>query len=338
MGGASVDRQMTFDDIYPQLLARSTRLARRLVSDPDLAGQIAAEAVTRLLEHRDVLDADDDRVTAWTLRVTRNLAIDVLRRQAHETGLDQATVAGIDVESEIVLRLAVREAIRHLPEQQRRVIALRYLLDQSQAEAASHLGVTAGTVATHTTRALKQLRSHLSERKDAMHITSTEQAMGLIGTDHAVSTRITGRSGGGFTADIGIPAIYFSRIGPLGRTRWGRNCPDTIIGTVFDGVVIDIDTQQRPVVTDVLSGDDAAEFNHILAEVRALRPGERRRGRVGAVLPFGVFVYFNGIRGLIPRASIPAGAGLEPEQSVDVEIVDTDARLGRVSLRIAQPE
>lgn len=327
---------MTPDEIYPQLLARCTRLARRLVSDSDLAGQIAAEAIARLLEHREVLGGDNDRITAWTLRVTRNLAIDALRRQARETGLDHNTVGGIDAESELVLRLAVLDAIRHLPEQQRRVITMRYLLDQSQAATAGYLGVTKGTVATHTSRALNQLRSHLTERKDVMHITSTEQALSLVGTDHVVSTRITGRSKGGFTADVGIPAIYYSRIGPLGRCRWGRNSPDTIIGTVFDGVVIDVDAQRRPVVTDVLSGDDAAEFEHILDEVRALRPGERRHGRVAAILPFGVFVHFDGIRGLIPRSAIPAG-GLEPEQSVEVEIVEADPRLGRVSLRIARP-
>ncbi len=331
---------MTADEIYPQLLARCTRLARRLVSDTDLAGQIAAEAIARLLEHQDVLRRDDDHVTAWTLRVTRNLAIDTLRRQARETGLDQTAVGSIDAESEVVLRMAVQDAIAHLSEQQRRVITLRYLLDHSQAEVAGHLGVTAGTVATHTARALTQLRSDLSGRRDqpAMQITSTQQALSLVGTDHIVSTRITGRIAGGFTADIGIPAIYRGRTGALGRTRWGHNSPDTIVGTVFDAVVIDVDAQQRPVVTDALSPEESAEFDRIVTNVRALNPGERRRGRVGAVLPFGAFVYFDGIRGLIPTSDIPAGLRLERDQSVDVEIVDADPRLGRVSLRIARPD
>ncbi|MBO0885456.1 MAG: sigma-70 family RNA polymerase sigma factor, partial [Mycobacterium sp.] len=279
-------------------------------------------------------------ITAWTLRVTRNLAIDTLRRQAKEIGFDQTALGSVDAESEVVLRITVLEAIGHLPEQQRRVIAMRYLLDQSQTEVAGRLGVTPGTVATHTARALKQLRSDLSGRKDqpVMQVTTPEQALSLIGTDHTVSTRITGRMAGGFTADIGVPAIYRGRTGLLGRTRWGRNSPDTIVGTVFDGVVIDVDAQQRPVVTDALSADEAAEFDRISAEVRALHPGERRPGRVGAVLPFGVFVYFDGIRGLIPNSDIPAGIRLERNQSVNVEIADTDPRLGRVSLRISLPD
>jgi RNA polymerase sigma factor (sigma-70 family) len=45
-----------------------------------------------------------------------------------------------------------------LPERARLVLTCRYLLDLSEAETASALGVRAGTVKSRTARALQQLR------------------------------------------------------------------------------------------------------------------------------------------------------------------------------------
>lgn len=336
---------MTTDDALASLLSRCTSLAYRLLPDADIAREVVAEAVTRLLEHQEVLDGDPDRVTAWTLRVTRNLAIDVVRRRARERELDGIELACVDFESEIVLRLAVLDAIGELPERQRRVIALRYLLDHSQAEVATDLGVGLGTVATHVHRALRWLRASLADapipptRRDdqPMKITPADQAAGLIGTDHTVSTRITGRSGRrGFAVDIGIPAIYYGR-GQLRGPRWGRSSPDTIIGTVLDCVVIDLDDDRVPVVTDALSGNSAARFDQAQSQIGELRPGDQRHGRVGVVLSFGSFVEFDGLRGLVNSSDIDPTEPLHTGQEVDVEIVDTNPGLGRISLRIPDP-
>ena len=54
-------------------------------------------------------------------------------------------------------------AIGRLPERDRDVIACRYLLGRSEAEAADTLGVARGTVKSQLSRALRRLRATLAE-------------------------------------------------------------------------------------------------------------------------------------------------------------------------------
>jgi RNA polymerase sigma factor (sigma-70 family) len=54
-----------------------------------------------------------------------------------------------------------------LPPKQRAVVALRYLEDLSEAETASLLDISVGTVKAHASRGLDRLREVLSGMSDA---------------------------------------------------------------------------------------------------------------------------------------------------------------------------
>jgi RNA polymerase sigma factor (sigma-70 family) len=56
-------------------------------------------------------------------------------------------------------------AIRSLPEQQRRVVACRIILDLDTSQTADALGIAPGTVTTHLHRALSALRNELSKER-----------------------------------------------------------------------------------------------------------------------------------------------------------------------------
>lgn len=70
-----------------------------------------------------------------------------------ETGASQVTEFG-----HTELALDVRRALAALPAGQRAVIVLRYLDDQSEAEIAQLLGISAGTVKSRAARGLAALR------------------------------------------------------------------------------------------------------------------------------------------------------------------------------------
>jgi RNA polymerase sigma-70 factor, ECF subfamily len=149
----------SFELAFPGLLAKSLRVARRVLDDPprgeDIA-DIAAEALARAYMRWGKLGNLSYR-DAWVMRVTANLAIDATRRRRPDDQIKEAP----DPQESVMRRVSVIEAIRALPKRQREVVVLRYLCDLSQDEVARQLEVSAGAVKTHAHLALSRLRKSL---------------------------------------------------------------------------------------------------------------------------------------------------------------------------------
>jgi len=75
----------------------------------------------------------------------------------------EQTIGTDDMEEGAVSRIAVREAVHALPEQERAVIALRFFRDMTQTAAAKVLGVSQVQVSRLERRALVRLRSIMKE-------------------------------------------------------------------------------------------------------------------------------------------------------------------------------
>lgn len=318
---------MTFEQAFDELRQRCTRLAYRVLGDADTAQEVAGEALARAYEHWEILADDPSHHAAWTLRVTRNLAIDRLRRRARTAAYEEELVV-VDGSSEAELRIALHQALAALPPRQREAIALRFLVDLRQSDVARHLGVHPGTAATHIRRALISLRAALTDLEiPLVKIHSLDEARTLVGTDRTVRARILDLdSHGNYLADIGIPAVYRAR----GQHRPKHPGPQ-LVGREFDTVVVDIDADGRPLLSNPLEGESADRFATAQETLRAMSPGDRRHGTVRTVLSFGAFVTVDGVDGLVhvSEQTEPLEAGDE----VDVEVLDTDVEFGRLSLR-----
>lgn len=156
----------TFEEFFDALYPRAWRLAKRLLGDPVAAQDTAAEALARAYAHWGRLEGLAWR-DGWVLRTTANLAFRAgPRRVAEDAG--QRPGPG---EQEILDRLELSGALRSLPRRQREAVALHFLCDLTEADVASVLGVSIGTVKTHIHRGVKSLRARLGE-EDLGHLPS----------------------------------------------------------------------------------------------------------------------------------------------------------------------
>lgn len=108
------------------------------------------------------------RFTTFLFRIAANLARDHRRRLRREVALDeqhseQLVDAGEKTATDdAALMRTLAGALARLPERQRQVVIFRELEGLSTEETASALGISTGSVKTHRSRALKQLRKHFA--------------------------------------------------------------------------------------------------------------------------------------------------------------------------------
>ena len=152
-----------FVELLGTELPRLQRIARLLVSDPDVADDLVAETVARTLPKWRSGRVGDDG--AYLRRVLVNLAakrwkrLDMGRRRdsaAREWWSASADVAGDTVERDQTMR-----ALAKLPIRRRAVVVLRFYDDLSEAEIAALMGTSVGTVKSQLSKALGQLREDL---------------------------------------------------------------------------------------------------------------------------------------------------------------------------------
>lgn len=140
---------------YPALFRSAYRVAFRLLGDRSDAEEVAQEALTRALTRwRRV----HEYAEPWVVRVSTNLAIDAARRRArHREELTER----VAVDAYADERVDLVRALSALPKRQREVVVLRFLGDFSEANVATTLGLSTGTVKSHSSRGLQALRLSL---------------------------------------------------------------------------------------------------------------------------------------------------------------------------------
>ena len=155
------DEEEDFERFFDEAFGRAFRVAHRIVGEAAAAEDVAAEAFIRAYARWPRLRNDPRRV-GWVIRVTVNLAIDATRRR--QRLMPERRPA--DQDETVVLRLALVDALRGLPERQRQAVALRFLADLSEADVATALGVSTGAVKSHVHRGVARLKTLLAVDDD----------------------------------------------------------------------------------------------------------------------------------------------------------------------------
>lgn len=142
-----------FEQFFVTVLPRAVAFAARVTGDRAAAEDAAVAALAKAHMRWRRL-ADEPWREAWVLRVSVNEAIDQLPRRL----VLPAPSAEPDPADQVVLRGALRVALRTLPRRQREVVALRYLVGLGEVEIGQTLRISHGTVKTHLRRGLGALR------------------------------------------------------------------------------------------------------------------------------------------------------------------------------------
>lgn len=154
--------------------ARVFGVALRVLGDPNAAEDVAQSVFERAWRHAHTYDPRKGSVPGWLVVIARNLAIDtarvrpvvpvdvtdlvsVLTRQGkEEPGPEERAIDGDSTAQ-------LRAALRTLPPEQARAIALAGLGGYSASQVASIEGIPLGTAKTRIRTAMSRLRASLSE-------------------------------------------------------------------------------------------------------------------------------------------------------------------------------
>lgn len=146
-------------------------LARRILTDEQLAQDVVQEVFLVLWRDAGRFDASRGGFSSWLLSMTHHKAVDVVRREENlrkrRTGVEQlevheAPVPGPDDRAWTTLRgERVREALAELPEPQREALVLAYFGGYTQREIAGLTATPLGTVKTRMLAGMRRMRAGL---------------------------------------------------------------------------------------------------------------------------------------------------------------------------------
>lgn len=138
---------------------RLAHFAFTYVLDPDDAQDVVQEAFLRLVRWGRAHPREPASL-AWMYTVTRNLAVDVLRRRRRE--MPTRVAEWVRVAPDLETRVAARSTIDRLPPRDREVLWLFYYEDWSAEDIGRALDMTPNAVRLRLVRARRKLE-HLWE-------------------------------------------------------------------------------------------------------------------------------------------------------------------------------
>ncbi|CCD88504.1 putative RNA polymerase sigma factor [Bradyrhizobium sp. ORS 285] len=167
--------EQAFAELHAATLVKMRKTVRALLPSSADLDDILQDGYVKIWRHAASFDPARASPITWMCTIMRNTAIDSLRATGMPTSeLDEAlTVAdpsATETDDEFDYAQAepiAREALKRLPEERRRLLALAYLEGESRTRLSERFGVPVGTIKTWLHRSL------VTVRKDCLGRAST---------------------------------------------------------------------------------------------------------------------------------------------------------------------
>jgi RNA polymerase sigma factor (sigma-70 family) len=170
LGGFAIGDANAGTAFIQRFQGRVYGMAINLIGDRELAEDVSRKAFVRAWRRADTYDPECGSVAAWLLRITRNLAVDALRRRpqmldpemvaAVTLGSLAITTADATVASDLISH--TRTALSRLPSSQSKAVCLAAFYGFTAREIAVSEGISVGTAKTRIREGLRTLRAELT--------------------------------------------------------------------------------------------------------------------------------------------------------------------------------
>ncbi len=178
-------------------------LAKSIVGDPTQAEDIAQEALIRAWSHAQAYDSRRGSVSCWVLTITRNLAVDTLRRKGAEPSDPRAAILlhrlgrGPDPEesaSNAHDRNRVRTALDQIPVEQRRALLLAAFYGYTAREISDAEAIPLGTAKSRIRSGLMKVQGLLRQDESVERESKSRIAVPEASQLHPLHHRDTEKS------------------------------------------------------------------------------------------------------------------------------------------------
>lgn len=154
--------QEAMAELYDRYSSVVYAVALRVLGDTSAAEDILQEIFMQLWRKPGAFDASRGNLAPWLAVITRNRAVDVLRKRRPQSELEDTTLtvnpdfAGEADRGLIVEK--VRSALQAMSSQQRSALEMAYFEGYSHSEISAKTGEPLGTIKTRIRSGLMQLR------------------------------------------------------------------------------------------------------------------------------------------------------------------------------------
>jgi RNA polymerase sigma-70 factor (ECF subfamily) len=150
-------------------------LAVQVVGDGPSAEEVAQDVFVRVWEKAGTYAAEKAKVSTWLMRITRNRAIDTVRRRGpagvrpskawddFASLADPAATDPAQLSAQTQCDEELRAAVSALPDEQRRALDLAFFQGLTHTAIAGALGEPLGTVKTRIRDAMRKLRGAIDQ-------------------------------------------------------------------------------------------------------------------------------------------------------------------------------
>ncbi len=161
------DREVkALEILYDNYSAAMYGVIRRIVQNDALAEDLLQESFVKIWNNFIQYDQSKGRLFTWMINICRNLSIDKVRsKDFTNQNKNQTIEKTVSIEHSLITvsfnpdTIDIKEIVKKLDSEYRKIIDLLFFEGYSQSEAAEKLNIPLGTVKTRSRAALQKLKA-----------------------------------------------------------------------------------------------------------------------------------------------------------------------------------